>query len=96
MNHFREADLCKDMVRKDIIKYMDKNGLWDDRQHGSRKGRSTVSQLLIHQDKILQAMEQGENIDVIYLDFAKAYDKVDHCTLVGKIKAMGVSGHLGQ
>ena len=60
------------------------------------KGVSTVSQLLMHHDKILQAMEKDENLDVIYLDFAKAYYKVDHCTLIGKLKAMGVSGPLGQ
>ena len=39
-------------------------------------------------------MEQGENMDVVYLDVTKAYEKVDHCTLIGKLKAMGVCGHL--
>ena len=33
-------------------------------------------------------------MDVVNLDFAKAYNKVDHCTLIGKLKAMGVCGHL--
>ena len=41
-------------------------------------------------------MEQGENVDVVNLDIAKAYNKVDHCTLIGKLKAMGVCGHLDQ
>ena len=41
-------------------------------------------------------MEQGENVDVVYLYFTKAYDKVDHCTLIGKLKAMVVCGHLDQ
>ena len=41
-------------------------------------------------------MEQGENVDVVNLDFAKAYNKADHCTLIGKLKAMGVCGHLDQ
>ena len=35
-------------------------------------------------------------MDVVNLDFAKAYNKVDHCTLIGKLKAMGVCGHLDQ
>ena len=35
-------------------------------------------------------------MDVVNLDIAKAYNKVDHCTLIGKLKAMGISGHLGQ
>ena len=82
--------------RKDIIKYMDDNDKWDNMQHGSRKGLSTISQLLQHQDDIIRAIKQGENMDVVYLDFTKAYDKVDRCTLIGKLKAMGVYGHLGQ
>ena len=41
-------------------------------------------------------MEQGENVDVVNLDFAKAYKKADHFTLIGKLKAMGVCGHLDQ
>ena len=35
-------------------------------------------------------------MDVVNLDIAKAYNKVDHCTLIGKLKAMGVCGHLDQ
>ena len=35
-------------------------------------------------------------MDVVNLDIAKAYNKVDHCTLIGKLKAMVVCGHLDQ
>ena len=73
------------IIRMDIVEYLDYNNLWDKRQHGSRAGRSTLSQLLEHQDTIVQALENGDNIDIIYLDFAKAYDKVDHSTLLHKI-----------
>ena len=41
-------------------------------------------------------MEQWENIDVVYLDFTKTNDKVDDYTLIGKLRALGVYGHLGQ
>ena len=41
-------------------------------------------------------MEQWENVDVVYLDFTKTYDKVDDYTLIGKLRALGVCGHLGQ
>ena len=29
-------------------------------------------------DKVSQSTEDGENVDVIYLDFAKAFDKIPH------------------
>ena len=68
----------------------------DAKQHGGRAGRSTLSQLILHHDQILQAMEEGSNIDAVYLDFAKAFDKVDHGLLLHKLKQMGVKGKLGR
>ena len=41
-------------------------------------------------------MEEGSNIDAVFLDFAKAFDKVDHGLLVHKLKQMGVKGKLGR
>ena len=66
------------LVRKDLIKYMDVHEFWDNKHHRSCKGCSTVSHLLLHHDYKLRAMGNGENSDVIYVDFAKAYEKVDH------------------
>ena len=63
-------------------------------QHGSRAGRSTLSQLLLHYDEILTALETGVNMDVIY--FSKAYDKVDHGILLHKLKNIGISGKVGR
>ena len=40
-------------------------------------------------------MEQGKNVDVIYLDFAKAFDKVDHGILLHKLRDMGIKGKIG-
>ena len=57
------------------------------KQHGFRSGRSCLSQLLEHHDKILlKELEKSNNVDVIYLDFAKAFDKIDHGILPNKLK----------
>ena len=47
----------------------------DPTQHGSRQRKSCLSQLLEHYDEILKIMENGENVDVVYADFEKAYEK---------------------
>ena len=93
-NHL--GKLLEKIVRQDIIEHLDRCGLWDSRQHGARAGRSTVSQLLDHYDTILETMESGQNMDTIYLDFSKAFDKVDHYILVQKVKNMGIGGNLGK
>ena len=68
----------------------------DSCQHGSRRGRSTLSQLLEHHFEIIKMLEDGDNIDSIYLDFAKAFNKCDHVILMHKMKALGVSGKLAR
>ena len=56
------------------------------KQHGFRSGRFYLSQLLEHHNKILEELEKSNNADVIYLDFAKAFDKVGHGILLNKLK----------
>ena len=45
-------------------------------------------------DKLTQWTDEGESIDVIYLDFAKAFDKVCHERLMVKVEAIGVTGEV--
>ena len=64
--------------------------------HGFRLGRSCLSQLIAHYDHITRLLESGHNVDVIYIDFAKAFDKVDYLVTMKKLKGMGISGKLGR
>ena len=43
----------------------------------------------------MQILDDGCSIDLVYHDFLKAYDKVDHGILLQKLKALGISGNLG-
>ena len=82
------------VMRKQIISYLETNNLLTNAQHGFRSGRSCLSQLLDHIDKIMQHFQDGHEVDVIYLDYAKAFDKVDHEILIAKLKRMGIKGKL--
>jgi len=46
-------------------------------------------------DTILNLVEEGNNFDVIYLDFAKAFDKIDHGILSHKLKHLVIGGKVG-
>jgi hypothetical protein len=101
--NYRNVSLTSHLIKtfervlvKPLVRYLESNGWMDAKQHGGRAGRSTLSQLILHHDQILQAMEEASNIDAIYLDFAKAFDKVDHGLLLHKLKQMGVKGKLGR
>ena len=65
-------------------------------QHGFCSGRSTTSQLVQHMENIVERLEEGYALNVIYLDFAKAFDKVDHGILLRTLQSLGVRGPLGK
>ena len=81
-------------MRNTLVTYLDQNNLFNTTQHAFRKGRSCLSQLLAHYDEILSLIENGLNVDVVYLDFAKAFDKVDIKKVLYKMKCLGVEGKL--
>ncbi len=55
-------------------------------QHGFFKGRSVNTNLINFVQKALDTFDQFEQLDVIYLDAAKAFDKMSHTVLLSKLK----------
>ncbi|CAB4036765.1 Hypothetical predicted protein, partial [Paramuricea clavata] len=63
-------------------------------QHGFLRQRSCVTQLLSVLHAIGQSLDKNIQTDIVYLDFAKAFDSVDHQILLQKLKSYGVRGQL--
>ena len=63
-------------------------------QHGFRKGRSTVTQVVSVLHKISSALDEGFLTDIIYLDYNKAFDSVHHKLLLKKLHLYGIRGSL--
>ena len=80
------------IVVKILTSYLNDLDLFNEQQHGFRSGRSCLSQLLEHHHRVIATMENQGNADVVYLDFAKAFDKVDYGVLLHKLKSMGICG----
>ena len=66
------------------MEYIEINDLISNRQHGFRSGRSCLTQLLSHHNNILENLVTGWDTDVIYLDYTRAFDRVDHDLLLKK------------
>ena len=88
--------LFEKVLRNSIIKYMEEKNLFNPGQHGFRLGRSCLGQLVAHYDNIIRLLQNGQNVDVVYLDFAKAFDKVDFMVTMRKLQEMGITGNLGR
>ena len=83
------------VIKKKIIKHLIDNQKFNKGQHGFVPGRSTQTQLLAHYNDIYEALMEGKRLDTIFLDFAKAFDKVDHNILLEKVKKHKIGGKIG-
>ena len=72
------------IVRDVITQHLNKFNLINSSQHGFRRGRSCVTNLLAFLDKVTSYRDDKESVDIIFLDFAKAFDKVPHSRLMSK------------
>ena len=62
----------------------------DDRQFGARRHRSTTHALVDMLHRWHTAVDNGESVRTVFIDFAKAFDRVDHSVLVVKLVALGL------
>lgn len=77
------------------IMYWHIKGSITEHQHGFFRNRSTATNLTNFVERTLANMSNGNEVDAIYSDFSKAFDKVDHCTLLQKLKiTFGIHGSL--
>ena len=83
------------IIRKSLVAFLEVNQKMNPSQHGFRNRRSCLSQLLEHYDQILKILENGDNLDCVYLDFAKCFDKIDIGLLCHKLKKTGIRSQLG-
>ena len=85
-----EIKIMERVIREKLVKYFEENKILNSNQHGFRKNRSCLTQLLYHTQNIHNQLLTNDSIDSIYLDYAKAFDKIDHGILMKKLKFYGV------
>jgi hypothetical protein len=87
--------ICKVMeklIKKAITSHLMVHNIITETQHGFRKDKSCLSNLLDFFEEIYDCLDKGNSVDILYLDFAKAFDKVPHKRLTKKLYASGIRG----
>ena len=100
-NNYRPVSLtsilCKlleSFIRDEIQNFMECLNLYSKCQHGFRKRRSCITQLLEVIEDFTEYLDEKKTFDTIYLDFKKAFDSVPHVRLKKKLEAYGICGQL--
>ena len=86
--------LLESFIRDAIVDHMNKFNIYSNCQHGFRKRRSCVTQLMQVMEDFTEFIENKSAFDVIYLDFQKAFDQVPHQRLLSKLAGIGIGGNI--
>ena len=78
------------IMSSQIMNHLESNDVLSTFQHGFRKRRSTVSQLLTTSNDLANYLNKKSQVDGIFLDFTKAFDRVSHTHLLYKLNYYGV------
>ena len=81
-------------IRKQVLTFLSHRGYLNNTQHGFRSGRYCLSALLDVYDNIMHMINNKSTVDMIYLDFSKAFDKLHHGILLHKLRDLGITGRL--
>ena len=84
--------LMESVIHYNISDHCNLKNILTPEQHGFRNNHSTTSVLLELLNDITKIIDDGNSVDVITLDFAKAFDSISHNKLIYKLQFYGICG----
>lgn len=82
--------LIEHIIANQINEFLDAHDVLSEFQHGFRKGYSTITQLVTVTHSLASCLDKNGQIDAIFLDFSKAFDRVPHDKLIFKLRNIGL------
>ena len=82
------------IIRRHVVDYLEYNNLLSKQQHGFTRKKSCQTNLLETLEQWTNALDEGFSLDVVYLDYKKAFDTVPHRRLALKLHGYGIRGKI--
>ncbi|PKU45797.1 rna-directed dna polymerase from mobile element jockey- hypothetical protein [Limosa lapponica baueri] len=78
------------LILEVIPKHLEEKKVIRSGQHGFTKGKSCFTNLIAFYDGMAGWVDKGRAVDVVYLDFSKAFNTISHNILIGKLRKHGL------
>ena len=97
VSNFRPVSLCsvpcklmERVINSSLLSFLETRNLLSKNQFGFRKNKSCSLQLLKCKNDWTNMIDKGNSVDVVYIDFCKAFDTVSHQKLIMKLSKYGI------
>ena len=88
------SKILERIIHQNMLSYLRENDLISNAQHGFLSKKSTITNLLTCTFDWVSYFNNKQAIDIVYIDYEKAFDKVCHSKLFYKLQKMGIGGEL--
>ena len=82
--------VLESIIKDRIVNHLEVHQLLNTSQHGFRRGRSCITNLLDFYNYVFCECDRSRAVDVVFLDFQKAFDKVPHRRFMKEVRALGI------
>ncbi|XP_059824288.1 uncharacterized protein LOC132393277 [Hypanus sabinus] len=99
--HYRPVSLTsvvgklkEKILRGRIYEHLERHKMIKNSQHGFVKGRSCPASLIEFFEDVAKNIDEGRAVEVVHMNFSKAFDKIPYARLIEKVRRHGIQGDL--